>query len=324
MVEIEGGENQYICLWQTCTKYRKDGKPFPSLPRLNRHMKEKHVQVQSSTKCMLPSAVGRNFVSSSVLNDDSAHAAIFAAHGQSSNHSTSSGSFIQSSSVAAGKIAPAAASVAFPQQQQQTFVAPNNQNGIGGAQSTARFQTPPPQLGVTATNTVLVDSQGNIISSGQPYNVYHIQQSVVPNPQPMGSILEQPTQEQQAQQQKQSIPESGRLIVKSQRIAEPIFVIPPQRVQRVLHSEVYLQYLENLNKSQPEPSVSRWDRYLAATPQNTKPPGGVPADTFFDRNGNEPYARGNKDELNQALWNLRNHLMYDNLGLYKILNIDEM
>ncbi|CDW59043.1 protein polybromo 1 [Trichuris trichiura] len=44
------GDDQYVCLWLTCSKYRKEGKPFPSLPRLHRHIKEKHLP--SSVKCI--------------------------------------------------------------------------------------------------------------------------------------------------------------------------------------------------------------------------------------------------------------------------------
>ncbi|CAI4231619.1 unnamed protein product [Auanema sp. JU1783] len=56
---IVDGENQYVCLWYTCARNRKEGKPFPSLPRLHRHMKEKHMA--QSYKIMNISQLGRNF-----------------------------------------------------------------------------------------------------------------------------------------------------------------------------------------------------------------------------------------------------------------------
>lgn len=49
---IIGSENQFICLWTSCLKYRKEGKPFPSLPKLHRHLKEKHLP--ASTKALFP------------------------------------------------------------------------------------------------------------------------------------------------------------------------------------------------------------------------------------------------------------------------------
>uniref|UniRef100_A0A914Z1J6 Uncharacterized protein n=1 Tax=Panagrolaimus superbus TaxID=310955 RepID=A0A914Z1J6_9BILA len=57
--KIVVGENQYVCLWQSCLKYRKEGKPFPSLPRLHRHIKEKHLP--HSSKAMLPNQRSRHY-----------------------------------------------------------------------------------------------------------------------------------------------------------------------------------------------------------------------------------------------------------------------
>ncbi|KAK6728994.1 hypothetical protein RB195_006197 [Necator americanus] len=56
---IMDSEQQYVCMWVTCVRNRKDGKPFPSLPRLHRHMKEKHLA--SSMKNVYPNQIGRNF-----------------------------------------------------------------------------------------------------------------------------------------------------------------------------------------------------------------------------------------------------------------------
>ncbi|WKX90196.1 hypothetical protein Q1695_009217 [Nippostrongylus brasiliensis] len=56
---IMDSEQQYVCMWVTCVRNRKDGKPFPSLPRLHRHMKEKHLA--SSVKSVFANQIGRNF-----------------------------------------------------------------------------------------------------------------------------------------------------------------------------------------------------------------------------------------------------------------------
>uniref|UniRef100_A0AC35TZZ5 Protein polybromo-1 n=1 Tax=Rhabditophanes sp. KR3021 TaxID=114890 RepID=A0AC35TZZ5_9BILA len=58
-VKLSSGEMSNVCLWQTCLKYRKEGKPFPSLPRLFRHIKEKHMA--TSVKGMYPNQRGKNF-----------------------------------------------------------------------------------------------------------------------------------------------------------------------------------------------------------------------------------------------------------------------
>ncbi|KAI1728893.1 HMG (high mobility group) box domain-containing protein [Ditylenchus destructor] len=57
--QIVDGDNQYVCLWTSCLKYRKEGKPFPSLPRLHRHIKEKHLP--SSSKPIFPNQKSKHF-----------------------------------------------------------------------------------------------------------------------------------------------------------------------------------------------------------------------------------------------------------------------
>ncbi|VDK55467.1 unnamed protein product [Anisakis simplex] len=57
--KIVVGENQYVCLWTSCLKYRKEGKPFPSLPRLHRHIKEKHLT--TAAKSIYPSQRSKNY-----------------------------------------------------------------------------------------------------------------------------------------------------------------------------------------------------------------------------------------------------------------------
>ncbi|XP_003378660.1 putative bromodomain protein [Trichinella spiralis] len=63
---VETGDNQYVCLWHTCTKYRKDGKPFPSMPRLHRHIREKHVP--ASAKCIYAQNRSRNYMPLAVVD----------------------------------------------------------------------------------------------------------------------------------------------------------------------------------------------------------------------------------------------------------------
>ncbi|KRX50383.1 Protein polybromo-1 [Trichinella murrelli] len=63
---VETGDNQYVCLWHTCTKYRKDGRPFPSMPRLHRHIREKHVP--ASAKCIYAQNRSRNYMPLAVVD----------------------------------------------------------------------------------------------------------------------------------------------------------------------------------------------------------------------------------------------------------------
>lgn len=45
-----------------------------------------------------------------------------------------------------------------------------------------------------------------------------------------------------------------------QQSAAPMFVAPPPKPQRLLHSEAYLKYIEGL--SADSPTVSKWDQSL--------------------------------------------------------------
>jgi hypothetical protein len=82
--KIVDGENQYVCLWQSCLKYRKEGKPFPSLPRLHRHIKEKHLP--HSSKAMQPSQRSKHYFVYIPPNDTTPHAKGEAPTGHFVNH----------------------------------------------------------------------------------------------------------------------------------------------------------------------------------------------------------------------------------------------
>ncbi|XP_075218433.1 protein polybromo isoform X4 [Lycorma delicatula] len=94
---------------------------------------------------------------------------------------------------------------------------------------------------------------------------------------------------------------------------EPIFVTVPPRPQRLLHSEAYIKYIENLT---PESrSISNWDRQLKANQQNIEPPpdqARLPA--HWLANG-----VGNHGNILNALWTLRDFMFRDALGISKLV-----
>ncbi|XP_067123626.1 protein polybromo-1 isoform X3 [Centruroides vittatus] len=55
-------ENEFQCLWQNCTRIKKNVPPFPNMQRLVRHCKEVHLK--AAAKCILPDNRSRNFVPS--------------------------------------------------------------------------------------------------------------------------------------------------------------------------------------------------------------------------------------------------------------------
>jgi hypothetical protein len=82
--QIVDGENQYVCLWQSCLKYRKEGKPFPSLPRLHRHIKEKHLP--HSSKAMQPGQRAKHYFVYIPPDESTPHAKGEAPTGHFVNH----------------------------------------------------------------------------------------------------------------------------------------------------------------------------------------------------------------------------------------------
>ncbi|KAK7083430.1 Protein polybromo-1, partial [Halocaridina rubra] len=94
------------------------------------------------------------------------------------------------------------------------------------------------------------------------------------------------------------------------KYCEPIFVAPPPKTQRLLHSEAYIKYIENLDK----PFLSNWEKHLMASQDNTiiNDSGRLPAQWL----ANGPGAHGT---VVTALWALREYMMKDSLGIAKIL-----
>ncbi|XP_063615277.1 protein polybromo-1-like [Penaeus indicus] len=96
----------------------------------------------------------------------------------------------------------------------------------------------------------------------------------------------------------------------TQRTCDPIFIAPPPKTHRLLHSEAYIKYIENLDK----PFLSNWERHLMATQENTviNDSGRLPANWL----ANGPGSHG---MVVTALWALREYMMKDSLGIAKIL-----
>ncbi|CAB3407587.1 unnamed protein product [Caenorhabditis bovis] len=65
---ILGSDQQFVCMWVTCLRNRKDGKPFPSLPRLQRHIKEKHIP--TALRNVYQNQIGRNFFKHVTVKND--------------------------------------------------------------------------------------------------------------------------------------------------------------------------------------------------------------------------------------------------------------
>lgn len=85
----------------------------------------------------------------------------------------------------------------------------------------------------------------------------------------------------------------------------------PPRPQRVLHSEVYIKYIEGLQNDSR--FISPWEKTLKATQES------VPAvdmsrlpTHWLDSRGKEQ-----PEEIVKAIWNLRNYMMKDIVQIKK-------
>ncbi|KAI6225826.1 hypothetical protein M3Y95_00738000 [Aphelenchoides besseyi] len=108
--------------------------------------------------------------------------------------------------------------------------------------------------------------------------------------------------------------DASKTIVSAQPRPEPLFVPPPNsiKVKHVLHSEVYVRYIESLSQARQR-TVSRYDHNLQRNPQmsNAVEKRKLPID-WIDK---ESYGKRREEEVVKALWKLRDGLYEDTLGI---------
>ncbi|KAG8184625.1 hypothetical protein JTE90_022674 [Oedothorax gibbosus] len=93
---------------------------------------------------------------------------------------------------------------------------------------------------------------------------------------------------------------------------EPLFVSAPPKTQRLLHSNVYIKYIEGLQSDSRY--ISNWDSHLKATPETTVVPDPHRLPTHWLANSPE-----NHGSALNALWALRNFMLRDSMNIAKIL-----
>ncbi|XP_039291348.1 protein polybromo-1 isoform X3 [Nilaparvata lugens] len=102
----------------------------------------------------------------------------------------------------------------------------------------------------------------------------------------------------------------------AQKPVEPLFVTVPPRPQRLLHSDAYVKYIENL--SAESRSISNWEKQLRASQLDQSQTAAqidvakLPAHWLANGTANH----GN---VVNALWTLRDYMFRDALGLSKIV-----
>ncbi|XP_076317275.1 protein polybromo isoform X4 [Tachypleus tridentatus] len=96
------------------------------------------------------------------------------------------------------------------------------------------------------------------------------------------------------------------------RPAPPIFVSTPPRTQRLLHSSIYIKYIEGLKGDSRH--ISDWDAQLKATKDNTTVSDPHRLPVHWLANG-----AGNHGNVVNAFWALRDFMLRDALNISKIL-----
>ncbi|XP_077581502.1 polybromo 1, like isoform X2 [Stigmatopora nigra] len=95
----------------------------------------------------------------------------------------------------------------------------------------------------------------------------------------------------------------------------PMFVAPPPKTQRLLHSEAYLKYIEGLNADSS--TVSKWEQTLKAQRRDThmtkEQESRLPAHWLK--------SKGAHTTMTDALWRLRDLMLRDSLNICQAYNL---
>jgi len=343
--QIVDGENQYVCLWNSCLKYRINGKPFPSLPRLHRHIKEKHLN--SACKSIYPNQRNKNYCAStssiqspalpshlsssgsnpvlgSFLAPGGGHLTTMPGpgtyivtssgfiptshhgdghghghghhqqqqhhHHPTGSHSTGSGTTITSSTVPVHHH--------FQHPGQHHFQSHQHyQNASSSSASPSGYQHPSATMGAVTGTPQMVPMQQLTNQHGQIYSA-----------QPMAPPGSSASAAAFANQ------DPGRMVVHAVKPPEPVFVAPPStvHVKRVMHSEVYLRYIESLHDERQQ-TVSKWDKALTQRTATTSSQRPLPVHWLKEARDKHPIVK--EEQLVKAMWQLRDRLIEDTLGI---------
>ncbi|KAH9420477.1 Protein polybromo-1 [Dermatophagoides pteronyssinus] len=320
----EPGEFQ--CMFHGCGRVKKGATPFPSIQRLIRHCKEVHINKQIP-KFLDPAKRSKNFFPSSKL------AAATMDH-------NSQGSFIQTGQP--GTI-PKTGTTTTIMQGGQTYQTINIQHQpqltLGQHQvttSTIPIMTQQGHQTIVTTphgtaQLVTTTGQGGqtfisqhpliATQSGQTFqgvlHHHHPNQSTVVQSVPQSTIQFQANGQQIQLQTTQNAPQSIPTQIHKTSVgvqvkpAEPLFVQPP-RTNRLVHSQAYMKYIENLKPDRR--FISSWDRQLQAKkPENVYSLARQNHSALSNWLENGPGA--NHGTIENALWALRNFMHKDALNL---------
>ncbi|XP_051874243.1 protein polybromo-1 isoform X8 [Pristis pectinata] len=162
---------------------------------------------------------------------------------------------------------------------------------------------PPPHLppgiqplGVIGQSvTTMVGGSPTVTTTGTPYGQ---QIGIHPNLGPQGQQAPPPYPTQVAAQQ-----------AIQQQPSTPMFVAPPPKTQRLLHSEAYLRYIEGLRADSN--TVSKWDQSLSARRQDVH----LTKEQESRLPSHWLKSKGAHTTMVDALWRLRDIMLRDTLNI---------
>jgi len=153
------------------------------------------------------------------------------------------------------------------------------------------------------------DRSKNFKSSSKPATVARPTPSATPNP-PASSTFNSTTSNCSTSPSPSAAAPTAPVVV--QKPQEPMFISVPPRPQRVLHSEAYIKYIEGLHSENR--FITPWEKTLNATRENITIPDPEKLNsvaTWLGRKFEQ------QDDVVNALWDMRNQLLKDSLGIYK-------
>jgi protein polybromo-1 len=97
-----------------------------------------------------------------------------------------------------------------------------------------------------------------------------------------------------------------------------MFVAPPPKTQRLLHSEAYLKYIEGL--SAESSSISKWDQTLAARRRDVH----LSKEQESRLPSHWLKSKGAHTTMADALWRLRDLMLRDTLNIRQAYNLENI
>ncbi|XP_075431139.1 protein polybromo-1 isoform X18 [Ascaphus truei] len=193
------------------------------------------------------------------------------------------------------------------QQQQQQNSSPRAGTPVGALMGVVPPPTPMGMLNQQMTPVSGVMAQGvpSMVGSPAPGNNPYGQQ--------MGILVPQ------GAQAPPPYPGQGQVSLPvMQQPSTPVFVAPPPRTQRLLHSEAYLKYIEGLTAESN--CISKWDQTLSARRRDVH----LSKEQESRLPSHWLKSKGAHTTMANALWRLRDLMLRDTLNIRQAYNLENV